>query len=103
MLWPILNIDPTAQLPCFDWHGKGRVCNHGPNYKFLHGIFQKFKEAHRTCILDGMLEHKTAKLNPDLKKARTYVSLIDAKYEYEELWGEPVESPNDEIMTDSIS
>jgi hypothetical protein len=78
MFAPIRSADPSAKLPCF--HHKA------PNCTYIHGTFYKLPENHPTCIIDGMMEHKTARLNRKLMNNKRFKSCIDGKYN--EPWNE---------------
>jgi hypothetical protein len=92
MFGKILEMDKEAQLPCYDWHAKGLVCNRN-DCKFAHGVFQNFQSPHRDAILDSMVEHKCATLNRELLKNKRFKACIDEKYN--ELWNEPAASTTD--------
>jgi hypothetical protein len=76
-------------IPCYHHHAKTLACTK-PNCNFLHGSFIKFDEPVRTTILSGMLEHKTAVLNPSLKNNKRFKAVIDEKYA--ELWNNSADS-----------
>jgi hypothetical protein len=86
MFGKILEMEKEAKLPCYDWHAKGLECKRN-ECKFLHGVFQNFKDSHQTSILDSMLESKCATLNRELLKNKRFKACVNQKYN--ELWNEP--------------
>ena len=91
MFGPILEKDPKAKMPCFHHHGLTLACTKD-GCPFLHGGFPAFPKTTQVAILNGMMVHKTATLNPELRNNRRFKACVDEKYN--ELWDEPA-SPND--------
>jgi hypothetical protein len=85
MFGPIKSIDPNAKLPCWHHHALTFKCTK-PECTYLHGSFIRFDPNYRTSILNGMMEHKTARLNRKLKNNKRFKACVDEKYN--ELWSE---------------
>jgi hypothetical protein len=71
---------PDAELPCYEHHAVTLSCPHGDKCKFRHKGAVIFSQGWITMILDDMLKHKCATLNPAMKRSKRFCQSVTDKY-----------------------
>ena len=71
---------PDAELPCYEHHGVTLACSRGDKCKFRHKCAVVFPQGWIPLILEDMLKHKCAVLNPAMKHSKRFSQQVSEKY-----------------------